>query len=112
MRRSISAMLFHCSMIGGSCSDLHIPEGPAWTNQTAEEEGLSHPEWLLSPASSPSSPSPTSQLPFSAAWSEVNEKVRMRLTFLAQITLMLGICGWCYTVLFVVIIVKTKKTIP
>lgn len=61
-------------MICSSCSDLHIPEDPAGTNQTAEVEGLSHSAQLLSPVSFPPCLSPTSQLQFSASSSKWIER--------------------------------------
>lgn len=47
-----------------------IPEGPALTNQTSEEEGLAHSELLLSPSSYPPCPSPASWPPILAVWSK------------------------------------------
>lgn len=88
------------------CSDLHIPGDPAWTNQTAEVEELSHSKSLLSPASFPPCPSPTSQLPFSAAWSELNEKWGW-LTLWHWSRLSLWTCR--YRIIIIIIIISRSK---
>lgn len=62
-------MWFYCGT-----SDLLIPEGPALTNQTSEEEELAHSGLLPSPSSSPPCPSPASWLPVSAVWSKRNKE--------------------------------------
>lgn len=76
IRGMVLCTLELCRFMAQSCSDLQIPAGPAWTNRTAGVEVASRSACSPSPAFYAPSPSPASQMRFSAVWSESEGKVQ------------------------------------